>query len=100
MQEIPKDHPISRRTVIASAALIPVSALTASAQAAKLVLSPAERKVLEAFADCLVPRDEHGPSASECGVVDYIDRSLGDYLAAEKPAFLEGLAAVDALSQR
>jgi hypothetical protein len=39
---------VTRRTVIASAAFVPLSALTASAQQAS-VLSAAEPKILEAF---------------------------------------------------
>ena len=100
MQEIPDDLSISRRTVLTSAvaaagtaAFIPLSALTATAQTAKPVLSAPQRQLLEAFVDRLVPRDEYGPSASDCGVPDYIDRSLGDYLSSEKSSLLEGLAA-------
>src|SRR5205823_5520581 len=57
-------------------------------------------KTLETFADRLVPHDELGPSASEAGAVEYIDRSLGDYLAPEKPAIIRGLAALDAFAMR
>src|SRR5205823_14632433 len=53
----------------------------------------------EAFVDALIPRDENGPGAVESGVANYIDRAFGSYLAAEKSAFLEGLAAVDALAR-
>lgn len=90
---MPKNKVLSRRTVIAGA-FVPVSAITA---AVKATLSPPERKILEAFVDRLVPHDEYGPSAGEAGVVDYIDRSLSDFLAPEKPALLKGLAALDAL---
>ena len=91
--------PISRRTMIAGAVLVPVTALPSAAQAPKSVLSASERRILEAFADRLVPHDEYGPSASECGVLDYIERSLGDYLAQEKPAVVRGLAAVDVFAR-
>jgi gluconate 2-dehydrogenase gamma chain len=50
--------------------------------------------------DRIIPKDELGPSASECDVPIYINRSLGDYLAAEKPAFIEGLEATDAFARR
>jgi hypothetical protein len=103
MQEIPDDRSISRRTVLTSAvgaaAFVPLSALTATAQTVKPVLSTTQRLLLEAFVDRMVPRDEYGPSASDCGVPDYIDRSLGDYLASEKSSLLEGLAATDALAR-
>ena len=100
MQEIPKDHSISRRTVIASVALVPITALTSAAQATESVLSGSQRQILEAFADRLAPRDAYGPSASECGAIDYIDRSLSDYFAAEKQALLRNLAAVEAFARR
>jgi gluconate 2-dehydrogenase gamma chain len=92
---------ISRRAVIASAAIVPVAALTAAAQTPPpSALSAAQLRILAAFVDRLIPKDELGPGASESGVPEYINRSLGDYLAGEKPAFIEGLEATDALSRR
>jgi gluconate 2-dehydrogenase gamma chain len=92
---------ISRRAVIASAAIVPVAALTATAQTPPpSALSEAQLRILAAFVDRLIPKDELGPSASECDVPVYINRSLGDYLASEKPAFIEGLEATDALARR
>jgi gluconate 2-dehydrogenase gamma chain len=93
---MPGKKRISRRTVIAGA-FVPVTALTA---AAKATLTAPQRKTLEAFADRLMPHDEYGPSASEAGAVEYIDRSLSDYLAPEKPAIVKGLAALDAFAGR
>ena len=57
-------------------------------------------RLLVAFVDRLIPKDELGPSASESGVPVYINRALGDYLAGEKTAFVEGLEATDALARR
>jgi len=92
---------LSRRAVIASAAIIPVAALTAAAQTpAPSALSDAQLRLLAAFVDRLIPKDELGPSASESGVPEYINRSLGDYLAGEKPAFIEGLQSTDAFAHR
>jgi gluconate 2-dehydrogenase gamma chain len=96
---------ISRRAVIASAAIIPVAALTAVAQStatkpAERALSDTQLRVLAAFVDRLIPKDELGPSASQSGVPEYINGALGDYLAGEKPAFIEGLQATDALAHR
>jgi hypothetical protein len=85
---------ITRRTVVASAALVPIAAIK-SAAAPDSVFSPAQRRTLEAFIDRLVPSDENGPGASGCGAANYIDVSLGDYLGAEKVAFLDGLKAID-----
>ncbi len=93
---------ISRRAVIASAAIVPVAALTAAAQTPTppSALSASQLRTLAAFVDRIIPKDELGPSASECDVPVYINRTLGDYLAGEKPAFIEGLEATDALARR
>jgi len=100
----PSDERISRRTVIAGATLIPISAIQAApqkplSQTSSSVFSADQRRILEAFIDRLVPKDENGPSAVECGVGDYIDHSLADYLAAEKTQFLDGLAALDSYAR-
>jgi hypothetical protein len=100
----PSDERISRRTIIAGATLIPISAIQAApqrapSQTAATVFSPDQRRILEAFIDRLVPKDENGPSAVECGVGEYIDRSLADYLASEKTQFLDGLSALDAYAR-
>jgi gluconate 2-dehydrogenase gamma chain len=92
---------LSRRAVIASAAFVPLSTLTSRAQpGAASVLSTSERHTLEAFMDRLVPKDEHGPGAVECGAANYIDQQLAGALAAERANFTAGLAAIDAFSQR
>ncbi len=90
-----RDQTLTRRTVIASAAFVPLAALTATAQAKKLALTPVQRRTLEAILDRLVPKDELGPGAVEMGAAEYIDRSLADALAAEKVAFLAGLTRTD-----
>jgi gluconate 2-dehydrogenase gamma chain len=106
----PANERVSRRAVIVSGALIPIAAIqsapqaqaapqTAVSKAPPTVFSPEQRRILEAFLDGLVPSDENGPGAVECGAANYIDLSLADYLAAEKPAFLDGLAAVDAFAR-
>ena len=99
-----ENRELSRRSLITSAALLPVAALTSSVQpaaaASQSVFSAEERKTLEAFADRLVPKDELGPGAIECGAVNYIDQALADALSDEKSSFLEGLAAVDAFARR
>jgi len=93
------DLTISRRTLIASAAFVPLAALTASAQTpapiAAKALDATQRHILEAFVDRLIPKDELGPGAVEGGAAEYIDRCLADYLAAEKTSITDGLAALD-----
>jgi Gluconate 2-dehydrogenase subunit 3 len=100
-----KDTSITRRTILAGATLIPLTAIRrAEAQAPTAALAPAmnleQRRILDAFIDRLIPKDELGPGAVECGVGDYIDRCLADYLAAEKPLFLDGLASLDVFALR
>jgi hypothetical protein len=100
-----KSADFSRRAVIAGAAIIPVAALTAAAQTTPTkppepALSDAQLRLLAAFVDRIIPKDELGPSASESGVPEYINRALGDYLAGEKMAFIEGLQATDAFARR
>jgi gluconate 2-dehydrogenase gamma chain len=90
---------ITRRTVLTSTAFVPLAALTAKAQAPATALTATELKTLEAFLDRLVPADENGPGAVEMRAAVYIDRTLATANAAEKPSFVEGLAAVDALAR-
>lgn len=104
-----KDTSITRRTVLAGATLIPLTAIRRAeaqtpAAAAVPAMPPAmnadQRKILDAFIDRIIPKDELGPGAVECGVGEYIDRCLADYLAAEKPLFLDGLANLDVFALR
>jgi gluconate 2-dehydrogenase gamma chain len=59
-------------------------------------LSAAEARTLEAVVARLIPSDARSPGALEAGAVRYIDRSLGDALAASRAAYTAGLAALDA----
>ncbi len=96
-----KANEISRRAVIASAAIVPVAALTAAAQQPdESALSATQLRILEAFVDRIIPKDGLGPGAAESGVAVYINRSLADYLKGEKTAFVEGLEATDAYAKR
>jgi len=90
---------MTRRSVIAGATLVPAAALTATAQTPAKAFSPEQRKTLEAFVDRLVPKDELGPGAVECGAANYIDVQLAGYLAPEKETLVAGLAAVDAYAR-
>ena len=58
-------------------------------------LTAAQADLLEAVVDRLIPSDEHGPGALDAGVMRYIDRALGGALAASRPAYTAGLAALD-----
>lgn len=83
--------------MLAGAALVPITALRA---AGPTVFSESQRRCLEAFVNRLVPHDEYGPGAVECGVVEYIDRSFSDPLIGGKETLLAGLEAVDAFSRQ
>jgi gluconate 2-dehydrogenase gamma chain len=91
---------ISRRSLIVTAALVPVAAITSPAQPSESVFSTSQLRLLEAFVDRLIPRDENGPGARECGVANYIDRSLAGPLSGEKATFIEGLGAVDEFARK
>ena len=92
----------TRREVLATAALIPVAAIKAAPQAAPAqatALDAAQRAILNAFVDRIVPRDELGAGALDAGAADYIDIQLGGYLSGEKASILEGLAALDTFAK-
>jgi gluconate 2-dehydrogenase gamma chain len=85
---------VSRRSVLAGATLIPLVA-----QGATSVFSPEQKQLLEAVVDRLIPSDESGPGAIECGVANYIDQALAGDLAGEKAALFAGFTAVDSLAR-
>jgi gluconate 2-dehydrogenase gamma chain len=59
----------------------------------------AEAELMDAIVARLIPTDEHGPGATEAHAVHYIDRALGGALAASRPAYTTGLAALDRYAQ-
>jgi len=59
-------------------------------------LSESEARTLEAIVARLIPSDPKSPGALEAGAARYIDRALGDALAASRSAYAAGLAALDA----
>jgi gluconate 2-dehydrogenase gamma chain len=92
----------SRRAVLrGSAALgavtaIPPTVLAQAPRAAPYVnLSLAEAATLEAVVARLIPNDANGPGALEAGAARYIDGALGLALAAHRPTYAAGLAALD-----
>jgi gluconate 2-dehydrogenase gamma chain len=91
---------ISRRGLLTSAAFVPVAALVrphevAAQSAAARVLDENTRGTLAAFVDRIVPKDGTGPGAVECGVPEYIERALGEFLAPEKAALVKALGEID-----
>src|SRR5690242_9923699 len=99
MNEKSAARPLSRRHVIATAPLVSLAAASAAPPAPETTFSPSQLRLLEAFVDRLIPNDEIGPGARECGVPVYIDRSFAGPLAREKAAFVAGLAATDELAR-
>ena len=62
-------------------------------------LTATESDLLEAIVERLIPTDATGPGAKEARAAHYIDRALGGALAAQKPAYVAGLAALDRYAQ-
>lgn len=89
----------TRREVLASAALVPVAALTSSAQQPG-PLTAAQMNTLKAFVDRLIPEDALGPGAVAAGAHNYINVQLGGYLATEKDAFATGLDGLNTYARR
>ena len=58
-------------------------------------LTAAEADLLDAVVARLIPTDATGPGATEARAVRYIDRALGGPLAASRPAYTSGLAALE-----
>lgn len=96
---VQKPYSVSRRSILSTVPLVPLAALSAAPPATESAFSPPQLRLIEAFVDRLIPTDENGPGARECGVATYINRSFAGPLAEEKPALVKGLAAVDAFAR-
>lgn len=92
----------------AAAAVIPAADITSNAHAqsrgtpareALETLNAMESDTLEAICARLIPSDENGPGAAEARAAHYIDRALTGALAGSKPAYVSGLAAVEAYAR-
>lgn len=99
---------VSRRGVLrgglsaGSAVLIPLVNSCSSAQSGAepaIALNAETNAILGAFVDRLVPADDNGPSASECGVVRYINRSLSEWNQADVPLLAAGLQSLNAVAR-
>ena len=98
----------SRRSMLKYAAAVGAAASLPSRVASQVRgapgpytnLSPTEAETLEAIVGRLIPSDENGPGALEAGAVRYIDRGLGDALAAARDLYTRGLSAIDNYSRR
>ena len=82
---------------MSAVAALPAKTLAQAAPYAHL--SASEAATLESVVARLIPSDATGPGALEAGAARYIDRALGDALAAQRAAYRAGLAALDAYSR-
>lgn len=79
--------------------LAAAAGVSAAGGAAAPGLSAAERAVVAAVAERLLPRTDT-PGALDAGVPEFIDRMVGAYFTdAERRTFREGLVALDRLSE-
>jgi len=77
-----------------------VSADAAAVAAPRMVnLTASETEILSAMVDRLIPTDELGPGAIDAGVLEYIDRALGEAVADAVDEYRAGLAALDRYSR-
>jgi hypothetical protein len=95
---------ISRRAMIAGAALVPAASILPAQTPAKVKeskgLAADELAILAAMVDRIVPADANGPGAIECGAVNYIDRAIAGALSDERRIFTEGLIIVEQIAQQ
>ena len=88
---------LRRSAALGAVTVIPARVLAQAERSAPYVtLTAPEAATLEAIVARLVPRDANGPGALEAGAARYIDGALGQALAAQRPAYAAGLAAVEA----
>jgi gluconate 2-dehydrogenase gamma chain len=101
-KDLPQAHSVSRRDLLAgtaatiACAFVPASSLLrAQTQAAREILTLAERQSLEAVVSRIIPSGADGPGALEAGCARYIEAALGDAYQSLKTAYSAGLAALN-----
>jgi gluconate 2-dehydrogenase gamma chain len=100
MRRLSRREILRRSAAIGAVAAVPANVLAQAASAAPYVtLTPAEGATLEALVARLIPADANGPGALEAGTVRYIDGALRSALAAQRPAYTAGLAALEAYAR-
>jgi gluconate 2-dehydrogenase gamma chain len=91
---------LRRSAALGAVAAVPAEVLAQAAGAAPYAnLTAVEAATLEALVARLIPRDANGPGALEAGAARYIDGALGDALAAQRPSYAAGLAALEAYAR-
>jgi gluconate 2-dehydrogenase gamma chain len=97
-----KSQGVTRRQFVAIGALGGAALATgcgSEASAEWEFLSDAQARTLKAISDQIVPRDDF-PSASEAGVLNYIDRQLVRHYRPHQDAYREGLVQTEAASRK
>jgi gluconate 2-dehydrogenase gamma chain len=91
---------LRRGAALGAVTAVPAQVLAQAAAGAPYVnLTASEAATLEAFVSRLIPSDRNGPGALQAGATRYIDGALGLALAAHRPAYAAGLAALEAHAQ-
>ncbi len=91
---------LKRREILKLTAGTLLAARMAVSQEHKF-LTPAEFAMTEELTEILIPADESSPGARAAKVTEYLDGSLAEaFDDEERQQWRQGLAAVDALSQR
>lgn len=114
--ETPTPHGMSRRNVLkalgsglGATALLPLLSPRGAAafEAVQrtgaapnlLVLSQAQYATVDAFAEAIIPQDDHSPGARAARVADYIDLLLSESDDSVKQTWMDGLTALDQATQ-
>jgi gluconate 2-dehydrogenase gamma chain len=100
MDEGSKSHGVTRRQFVAVSTL--GSAALAAGCGPKAIagwefLTDAQARTLKAICDQIIPKDDF-PSASEAGVLNYIDRQLVRHYRLHQDAYRDGLEQAEAQS--
>jgi len=99
---------LSRRTLLSrsisagTVALVPLAATSCAvldAPEPPRIFPGEELATLSAVIDRLIPADELSPAASECGVLDYLYRALGDWSQTDVPPLQEMLQTLESLAR-
>ena len=93
---------LTRRQFVAAGALggaAVVVGCTSGRQGNWDFLSDAQARTLTAICDQIVPADNY-PSASQAGVLNYIDKQLARHFRRHQDAYRDGLEQADAISRK
>lgn len=103
MQTVRKGAVLSRRAFVAVGAMggaaIAIGCAAAGRQGDWEFLSDNQAGTLTAICDQIIPADDY-PSASQAGVLCYIDRQLVRHLRRHQDAYRDGLEQADTMSRK